>query len=82
MFNFCEFLRCILNREMRRKTTNENKKFKETKALMSNSYLIRQSFKGTVVNWALSVKILYVLNTFKVVEILNSFTLNVFNSFL
>ena len=37
----CEFL-CYSRRE----TANENKQFKETKTLIYNSYLIRQSFQG------------------------------------
>jgi len=36
----------------RRETAIENKQFKETKTLISNSYLIRQSFRGTFVNQA------------------------------
>ena len=34
------------NCHFRRKTANENKQFKETNTLISNSYLIRQSFQG------------------------------------
>ena len=35
-----------------REIANKNNQFKETKTLISNLYLIRQSFKGTVVNRA------------------------------
>ena len=55
---FCEFLNWLLKQGMRRSLSQRNRKwknrFKETKKFLSNSYLIRQAFKGTVVNRTLS----------------------------
>ena len=45
----CEFLHCFLKSmevNLRKETTNKNLQFKETKSLIYNSYLIRQSFQG------------------------------------
>ena len=52
-FSISSYKQEIFASHFRRKTSNENKQFKEKKPWISNLYLIRQSFKGTVVNRAL-----------------------------
>ena len=68
---FCEFLfskKCASH--VRTDTANENKQFKETKTLISNSYLIRKGFQGyhcksDIVICAWRVTWIYAYNSFK-----------------
>jgi len=67
-FYFPEFLSCFLKKQ---ETTIINKQFKGTKTLISNTYLIRQSFQGNrrkmgIAIFALRVTWKYAHSPFKV----------------